>query len=50
VPFYGHGFEPADPAWGVAYPSLVNDLYNYYGDTRIIEQHVVICFLSRMNE
>jgi hypothetical protein len=40
VPFYNHGFQPADPAWGCAYPFLVNDMYTYYGDTRIIEQHV----------
>jgi len=30
---------PADPAWGSAYPLLVEYMYQQYGDRRIVEQH-----------
>jgi len=33
------GFRPADPAWGTAYPLLAWYMYQYYGDTRILEEH-----------
>ncbi|MBV8828280.1 MAG: family 78 glycoside hydrolase catalytic domain [Acidobacteriaceae bacterium] len=28
-----------DPAWGLAYPLIVEYMYEYYGDRRILEQH-----------
>ena len=37
VPWYGHGGMPADPSWGSAYTILAYEMYQYYGDTRIIE-------------
>lgn len=39
VPWYGHGGEPADPAWGCAYTFLIYDMYKYYGDTTIVAEH-----------
>jgi alpha-L-rhamnosidase len=32
-------YAPADPAWGAAYPLLVQYMYEQYGDRRIVEQH-----------
>jgi len=37
VPFIW-GSRPADPAWGTAYPLLCWYMYQYYGDTRILEE------------
>jgi len=34
-----YAFDRSDPAWGGNYPILVWYLYEYYGDTRIVEQH-----------
>ena len=39
VPWYGHGHQPADPAWGVAYSFLTDWLSTYYDDNRILAQH-----------
>ena len=33
------GSRPADPAWGTAYPLICWYMYQYYGDTRILEEH-----------
>jgi alpha-L-rhamnosidase len=33
------GSRPADPAWGTAYPLICWYVYQYYGDTRILEDH-----------
>jgi alpha-L-rhamnosidase len=33
------GSRPADPAWGTAYPLLCWYMYQYYGDTRVLEEH-----------
>ncbi len=33
------GSRPADPAWGTAYPLLCWYMYQYYGDTRILEEN-----------
>ena len=30
---------PTDPAWGAAYPLLVEYMWEHYGDRRIVEQH-----------
>jgi alpha-L-rhamnosidase len=38
VPFIW-GSRPADPAWGTAYPLIAWYMYQYYGDTRILEDH-----------
>jgi alpha-L-rhamnosidase len=35
---YIWGSRPADPAWGTAYPLLCWYMYQYYGDTRILEE------------
>jgi len=32
------GSRPADPAWGTAYPLLCWYMYQYYGDTRVLEE------------
>ncbi len=32
------GSRPADPAWGTAYPLLCWYMYEYYGDTRVLEE------------
>jgi len=32
------GSRPADPAWGTAYPLICWYMYQYYGDTRILEE------------
>ncbi|EGD77258.1 hypothetical protein PTSG_12712 [Salpingoeca rosetta] len=39
VPWYGHGHEPADPAWGSAYTFLADHVYQYYEDDEIAAQH-----------
>ncbi|MCX6570758.1 MAG: family 78 glycoside hydrolase catalytic domain [Candidatus Aminicenantes bacterium] len=33
------GGENADPAWGTAYPLICWYMYQYYGDTRVLEEH-----------
>lgn len=33
------GGEDADPAWATAYPLIGWYMYQYYGDTRILEEH-----------
>ncbi len=33
------GSRPADPAWGTAYPLIGWYMYQYYGDTRVLEEH-----------
>ena len=33
------GERPADPAWGTAYPLICWYMYQYYGDTRVLEEH-----------
>ena len=33
------GGRPADPAWGTAYPLICWYMYQYYGDTRVLEEH-----------
>jgi alpha-L-rhamnosidase len=33
------GGENADPAWATAYPLICWYMYQYYGDTRILEEH-----------
>ncbi len=38
VPFIW-GSRPADPAWGTAYPLICWYMYQYYGDTRVLEEH-----------
>jgi alpha-L-rhamnosidase len=32
------GSRPADPAWGTAYPLICWYMYEYYGDTRVLEE------------
>ena len=39
VPFYGHGQDPADPAWGAAFPLIANWVGKYYHDDQIFSQH-----------
>eukprot|EP00750_Incisomonas_marina_P020197 INCI3819.1.p1 GENE.INCI3819.1~~INCI3819.1.p1 ORF type:complete len:646 (+),score=85.21 INCI3819.1:1504-3441(+) len=39
VPWYGHGHEPADPAWGSAYTFLANIVAEHYKDDRIFAEH-----------
>ena len=39
VPYYGHGFDPADPAWGAAFPLLANWVGKYYHDDQIFSEH-----------
>ncbi len=39
VPHATRGSLEGTPAWQVAYPLLVNYMYHYYGDKRIVEQH-----------
>lgn len=39
VPFYGHGQDPADPAWGAAFPLIANWVGKYYHDDQIFAQH-----------
>lgn len=36
---YIWGGRPADPAWGTAFPLLCWNMYEFYGDTRILEEH-----------
>jgi len=33
------GGENADPAWATAYPLICWYMYQYYGDTRVLEEH-----------
>jgi alpha-L-rhamnosidase len=33
------GGDPADPAWATAYPLLCWYMYQYYGDTRVLEEN-----------
>eukprot|EP01004_Peranema_trichophorum_P002698 NODE_1736_length_1831_cov_65.029859_g1473_i0.p1 GENE.NODE_1736_length_1831_cov_65.029859_g1473_i0~~NODE_1736_length_1831_cov_65.029859_g1473_i0.p1 ORF type:complete len:488 (+),score=93.46 NODE_1736_length_1831_cov_65.029859_g1473_i0:103-1464(+) len=39
APFYGHGTEPADPAWGSAYTFFADIIATYYEDDRIFGTH-----------
>lgn len=39
VPWYGRGFQPADPAWGAAYTLLADWLGTYYADDAIFARH-----------
>lgn len=39
VPTGGWGRGGTNPAWDSAYPIIVNDLYNYSGDTRLMAKH-----------
>ena len=39
VPFYGHGRQPGDPAWGAAYTLLPEWLSSWHKDDRLFEQH-----------
>jgi alpha-L-rhamnosidase len=39
VPPYLGRLYPADPAWGAAYITLAWLVYQFYGDTRILERH-----------
>ena len=38
VPFYGHGQDPADPAWGAAFPLIANWV-GKYGNFDIVLDH-----------
>eukprot|EP01084_Bolivina_argentea_P268270 455601_1 len=42
VPFYRYGARPSDPNWGIAFPQIINVLYQYYGDsmTQIIQEYM----------
>ena len=39
APFYSHGGLPSDPAWGAAYPLIVQWCASYYGDSRLVARH-----------
>lgn len=39
VPWYGHGFEPADPAWGAAFTLLPELIGALYDDDEIFVRH-----------
>ena len=39
VPFYGHGEDPADPAWGAAYAHIADWVGKYYHDDQIFSTH-----------
>ena len=39
MPWYGHGFEPADPAWGAAFTLLPYWVGEYYRDDQIFARH-----------
>jgi alpha-L-rhamnosidase len=39
VPPYLSRLYPADPAWGAAYVTLAWNLYIFYGDRRVLEEH-----------
>lgn len=39
APFYGHGAQPGDPAWSVAFPAIVNWVSSYMDDDRIVSVH-----------
>ena len=38
-PFYGHGRQPADPAWGAAYTLISDWVATWYDDDRIFMEH-----------
>lgn len=53
APFYDHGSDNSDPAWGAAYTLLYHAMYKYYGDTRILLDHydgVKTYLLSRISQ
>ena len=39
APFYGHGGQPGDPAWSIAFPAIVDWVSRYNDDDRIVVQH-----------
>ena len=39
VPYYGHGFDPGDPAWGAAFPLIADWVGKYYHDDQIFATH-----------
>jgi len=39
VPWYGHGHQPADPAWGSAYTFIADWVQTYFDDDRIFSGH-----------
>lgn len=39
MPWYGHGHEPADPAWGSAYTFIADWVRTYYHDDQIVADH-----------
>ena len=39
VPWYGHGHQPADPAWGSAYTFLADLVAEFYDDDAIFGAH-----------
>ncbi len=38
VPYYGHGANPGDPSWTIAYTFITYRMWKYYGDTRLVSQ------------
>jgi hypothetical protein len=39
VPYYGHGRQQGDPAWGAAYTLLPDWLGSWHRDDRLFEEH-----------
>ena len=39
VPYYGHGQDPADPAWGAAFALMSDWVGKYYHDDQIFSTH-----------
>ena len=39
VPLSRYGGRPADPAWGMAFPIIAWNMYQHYGDRRILEEN-----------
>ena len=39
VPYYGHGQDPADPAWGAAFALIADWVGKYYHDDQIFSTH-----------
>ena len=39
VPYYGHGQDPADPAWGAAFALIADWVGTYYHDNQIFSTH-----------
>ena len=37
---YTWGGRQGDPAWMSAYPTILYGMYRYYGDTRVVQQHM----------